>query len=853
MNYRDGWAQLLIGALAMCVALSTGFAEAAAPGVCSSVQSGNWSDARIWSSGKTPQPGQDVTIAAGHTVTYDRSAAKTLGKLRVEGKLVFAPRESLEMNLQGNLIVAGVLRLHPAEDDVRHVITFREVDESAYVGGGMKVLDSDVGLWVTDDGRLDVAGSGKTPWTRLTGPAEAGQTTIAVENAEGWQPGDRLQIVPTLPPTAGEDCWAGYDGVTVAAVEGNRVTVEPALKFDHPEVNGEWTAEVLNLTRNAVIQGTPEGRAHVIFLIEKPQTIKNAELRHLGPRQQDDDGRFTHGVLGRYALHFHHNEDGSRGSVVDNVVIHSAGNHAFVPHDSHGVTFRRCITHNTFEDAYWWDPGKGNATDDVLFEDCVASLVRCDPPFRGPRLTGFNLRHGDGNEITGCVAVGVLGRGDSSGFHWPDPKAPIGIWNFHDNLGHNNKQNGIFTWQNTGDIHLVRQFAMYHNGRNGIEHGAYKNPYFYRDGILYGNGNAGLQLHAVSRAGRQLKFQKLRIDGGGISRYGVEVVKHVASPGQPTWIEECTFTGYREAGVAFTFDGDPDKAKRELFDIVACRFEPGMPKFLLSKRIHPDSLITVEPIDDAAAFQLRRFDRRGKRIDEWNARRAALAEAGTRDSLENLKAIRNRFTESWTGDDGGSWPDRWSLWQLDGGPPRVVIDGNRGLVQSPGSGGIMIARAATSPAHDVDQAVTFRLSTNVPTAGLVARQSDAEPDTFYATDVGLGRHDPLTIFRMVEGERTVLARAEKDQNSRINDETDYRLRFRVASRGRGTDLMVKLWKAGDPEPEDWSLKVPGDHQRQLRGQSGRFGLWTRQGGNRGRKVWYDDYQAESVRYKPNQP
>lgn len=611
-------------------------------------------------------------------------------------------------------------------------------------------------------------------------------------------------------------------------------------------VHGKWKAEVLNLTRNVVIAGTPRGRAHVIFLIDRPQTVKNVELRHMGPRQTDDKSKFTKGVLGRYALHFHHDKEGSRGSLVENVVIHTAGNHAFVPHGSHGITLRGCVSHDTFDDAYWWDPGDGNSTDDVLFDRCVASLVRCDPSFRGFRLTGFNLRHGYGNRITGCVAVGVQGNGDSSGFHWPEPKASfIGIWKFRDNLGHNNKQNGIFTWQNTDGVHLVEKFTMYHNGSNGIEHGAYTNPYVYRDAVLYGNGNAGLQLHAVSKAGRQLKFQNLAIDGAGISRYGIEVVKHVVPPGQPTWIENCNLIGYREAGVAFTFEGDADAEHRELYDIVGCRFEPNTRRFLLSRRIHPESSIHVEPVD-GAAFELQRSDRRGEFVNEWNARRTPL-DGDSSAAPENLKPVRHRVTEDWTGDDGQRWPESWDLQLLDGQRPRTVLDGNRGLVQSPGSGGILLARAKAPPARDVDQAVTFRLSTNIPTAGLLARQSKDDADTLYGADAGIGRSTPLTIFRVVDGERTVLART--DSESRLARNTDYRLRFRVASHGRGTDLMVKLWKAGEDEPEEWSLQALGDHQRRLRGRSGRFGLWTIQGGNRGRKVWYDDYRAEYVGYE----
>ena len=71
----------------------------------------------------------------------------------------------------------------------------------------------------------------------------------------------------------------------------------------------------------------------------------------MGPRHGE------HEVLGRYAIHFHADRDGSRGSLVDGVVVSDSTGHAFAAHLSNGVTFRGCVAHDLVDDAFWWDLG----------------------------------------------------------------------------------------------------------------------------------------------------------------------------------------------------------------------------------------------------------------------------------------------------------------------------------------------------------------------------------------------------------------------------------------------------------------------------------------------------------------
>jgi len=354
----------------------------------------------------------------------------------------------------------------------------------------MEVLPTDVGLWVIGSGQLDIAGSPRAGWNRTgTDPT--------------WQPDDEVRVAPT----------AVGDSTTFSEfTPGSSV---PSVSY----AGETYPAEVLNLTRNVRIQGAGDGeanvangRAHIWINSTKPQSIRYAELRHLGPRQVGDGDTPSNGVHGRYPLHFHMVEDGSRGSLVEGVVVRDSGNHAFVTHRSHGVRFRDTIAFNVFEDAYWWDPddtGHGepaeNATNDLVYEHTMAAWVRSDPDFRGYTLTGFLLGEGENLTVTDSVAVGVQGNTNASGFHWPATANgnEYNLWEFHNNVAHNNRTDGIFVWQNDHNNHLIESFIGYRNGEFGVDHGAYGNSHRYDGLVLFENGEAGIRSVAASTGGQR--------------------------------------------------------------------------------------------------------------------------------------------------------------------------------------------------------------------------------------------------------------------------------------------------------------------------------------------------------------
>lgn len=529
-----------------------------------------WSSESGWAGGSLPTS-TEVVHVTDHVIV-DRDI--TVGGLVIEpgASVVFAPDQSVTLMSRGNVVVHGDLQMAPADCTAEHALIFLGIDESKFLGG-MELSTSDVGLWVRGEGRLLLDGCAKTAWARVDGDLVRGASTIRVQEPPvDWHPGDELVIAPTSSPMASEH-FDHYDTVRIVSISGRSITITPTVSFDHLALAvGRGTvvsAEVMNLTRNVRIEGTPGGRAHVHVMGSVPQDMRNFALRYVGPRSKTGERDFTGVVLGRYGLHFHMSGDATRGTLVEGAVVRDAGSHAYVPHGSHGITFRSCISHNTMEDAYWWDDAANTRvpqepTDDLAFDACIASRITCDPPFRGYRLSGFSLGRGQGNSARGCTAVGVQGNVSASGFQWPE--GGIGVWDFADCIAHNNSVDGIFTWQNTALEHVVTRFIGYHNGASGIEHGAYINGYRYENSILFGNGASSVKLHAVSSQARRLTLDNLWCDGAGISSYGIEVVRHTLDTTASTLVSRCIFKGHRDAAVALVaVEGPTDR-----LDFVDC-------------------------------------------------------------------------------------------------------------------------------------------------------------------------------------------------------------------------------------------------------------------------------------------
>lgn len=551
------------------------------------VQSGNWSESDTWDSSAPPQSSEHARIKSQHTVTYDMNHTEVAG-ITVEDNatLKYDPDQTGAIDTGRNVLVYGTLAMKPASQNITHTLRFINVDETQFQGGGMDVLESDVGLWLRGDSLLDVKGSKKTSWTNLTGSAQKGDTEITVDEASNWKAGDEIVIAPTQDPAkvGGNAAWRGFDRRTIQSVSGTTITLDEGLDHSHPAATSPntartFTAEVMNLTRNVRIEGTgdgspePEnnGRAHIQMKSTKPQDIRYTQIRHMGPRQNNSDDGYTHNVVGRYPLHFHHAGDASRGSLVKGVAVWNGGSHAYVPHASHGVTFKDTVAYDIWEPAYWWDPpdsstDTSNNTHDVMWDRTVAADVKQDPLFRGYSVDGYTLGSGKNNTVRDSVAVGIVNRKvNAGGFHWPSTvnHQKHNVWQFHDNVAHNNRDSGISVWQNDNNPHIVEDSISYRNAK-GINQGAYGNRYVYRNIDLFDNK---ISLGQHSRPGGSAPYS----NGYGLIFDRVEannpllLTKHVFAPSSiPALYLDCSFPSVKVR----------ERDSPGHYDFVRCGLEP---------------------------------------------------------------------------------------------------------------------------------------------------------------------------------------------------------------------------------------------------------------------------------------
>ena len=454
---------------------------------------------KFWISVVTAVLASALLVPAAQAQEYCVSGEKSVTKLHIApGDLCeFDPEVSSTLKVTGgSILVEGTLRMRPASHNVTHRIIFENIEESGFKGGGLgpagpsdSILSTDPGLWAVRNGVLDIAGSETTGWTRNPVSATA------------WNAQSELRITPTKPDDFNSRVWNLGDPIPRA-------------------YDAVPTAEVFNITRNVIIGGTPTGRSHVFINTNGPQTIKYANFQHTGPRcscSGAENGEKNGPIVGRWGVHFHMMDDASRGSLVEGVVVSRSAGRGFVPHTSHGITFRDTVAYDVEAGGYWWDVNEKKTrhqTEHTLFEHTLAVDTTSNGFFLpDSAVAGSNI-------ISDSVAAGVEPDGFSStvaGFQWGS--RGDGVWLTDGLVSHNNRRNW-YRWNNHAIPEMSHDTTMY-NGKAAIMHGAYKANHLYDGMVIRGDL---LEWKTAAGSPKETETAKASPKGlGGLTDFDIDV------------------------------------------------------------------------------------------------------------------------------------------------------------------------------------------------------------------------------------------------------------------------------------------------------------------------------------------
>jgi cell migration-inducing and hyaluronan-binding protein len=327
-------ASLVLGAgSAVAAQESHAHADAGADAPSSAVRRVLWSDPATWPEGKVPGEGDAVTIARDMDVVLDVDPP-ALRSLTVDGKLSFSNDLDIELETDWIYLRRGELHIGSETDPHTRKATITLTDN---VPGEDVNTMGDRGIMLMG-GTLSLHGDREHTWTKLAKTAQAGSAQIEVLDASDWRAGDEIVLASTdFDPRQAEKR-------TVAAIDGNVITLDRALEYMH---FGEITfgvderGEVGLLTRNIRIQASDDAEesyfgGHIMAMLQPDVRVSGVELRRMG----------QHLTLARYPMHWHLVGEG-QGQYIENSAIHDTYSRCVTVHGTNNVRVENNVTFNT--------------------------------------------------------------------------------------------------------------------------------------------------------------------------------------------------------------------------------------------------------------------------------------------------------------------------------------------------------------------------------------------------------------------------------------------------------------------------------------------------------------------------
>ncbi|MEL6573360.1 MAG: G8 domain-containing protein [Pseudomonadota bacterium] len=291
------------------------------------IKSGNWSDPSTWEGGRVPGSEADVYIPESTMVTYDMDSDASLSTVRVDGHLKWSTTTDTSMLVE-TIVTAHGSKLEigseadPIPSDISASVTFRDTPIN------LSIDPEQLSHGLVAFGEVEIHGAAKESHLTLKGSTDRGDKTIEVDgDLTNWKVGDTVLLVGTGNGSADEER-------VITAVDGDTLTLDRALSYNHNSVNGfDFDTFVGNLSRNVTFSSeNPEGvRGHVMLHNGTPDpadgSINSVSYAAFDDLGRTDAGRLTgtaENPIGRYPLHLH--EIGTDSDAATSVIVGNAVN-----------------------------------------------------------------------------------------------------------------------------------------------------------------------------------------------------------------------------------------------------------------------------------------------------------------------------------------------------------------------------------------------------------------------------------------------------------------------------------------------------------------------------------------------
>ncbi|SDI61736.1 PA14 domain-containing protein [Lutimaribacter saemankumensis] len=354
------------------------------------VRDGDWFDPDTWYQGRIPDEGAKVLIPEGVSVKYAGESDESLFTVRVDGELSFATDMDSRL-LVDTMIVSKSGRLeigtedNPVQDDVNVEIVIANNGDIDVSWDPMLLSRG-----VISHGEVEIHGAEKTAYTKFAADPMAGDSVIQLDEVpDNWSVGDTIVVTGTH-----KTGWTLVDGrkehtesqdeeLVIVSIDGDKITVDRPLQYDHDAPREDLSGYVANMSRNITFSSEDgdataiNHRGHVMFMHNDDVDVRYAAFDDLGRTDKSKPAFLIErldpstieadtNIQGRYSFHLHKTgtEDQDNPAIAFGNTVSGSPGWGYVHHDSH-AEFVQNIAFDVFGAAFvaedgnetglWWE------------------------------------------------------------------------------------------------------------------------------------------------------------------------------------------------------------------------------------------------------------------------------------------------------------------------------------------------------------------------------------------------------------------------------------------------------------------------------------------------------------------